>query len=139
MIAKGKIEKVREEYPVGSRIELIKMDDPQAPPIGTRGTVLGIDDIGSLLVKWDTGGRINVLLEEDECKKLTKICVTMEKKIRVSKEFEITPEELDRIMNDGENPFYDQMQELCTEENGTVNYDYAIADEDNQKTLVDWD
>ena len=99
MIAKEKIEKVREEYPVGSRIELIKMDDPQAPPIGTRGTVLGIDDIGSLLVKWDTGGRINVLLEEDECKKLAKICVMMEKKIMISKEFEITPEELDRIMN----------------------------------------
>ena len=99
MIEKEKIEKIREEYPVGSRIELVKMDDPQAPPIGTRGTVLGIDDIGSLLVKWDTGGRINVLLEEDECKKLTKICVTMEKKIMVSKEFEITPEELDRIMN----------------------------------------
>ena len=35
------------EYPAGTRVKLLKMDDIQAPPIGTLGTVSGIDDTGS--------------------------------------------------------------------------------------------
>ena len=37
------------------------MEDTQAPPIGTKGTVIGIDDIGSLMVRWDNGSGLNVL------------------------------------------------------------------------------
>jgi hypothetical protein len=40
------VERIRAQYPVGCRVELIKMDDIQAPPIGTKGTVTGVDDIG---------------------------------------------------------------------------------------------
>jgi hypothetical protein len=29
------------------------MDDPQAPPVGTKGTVYGVDDIGNIMVAWD--------------------------------------------------------------------------------------
>ena len=36
----------RSRYPKGARVELIRMDDPQAPPIGTKGTVLGVDAFG---------------------------------------------------------------------------------------------
>ena len=41
---------LREQYPPGTRVELLRMDDPQAPPIGTRGTVRGVDDTGSIMV-----------------------------------------------------------------------------------------
>ena len=41
---------LRTRYPAGTRVELIRMDDPQAPPVGTKGTVLGVDDVGSILV-----------------------------------------------------------------------------------------
>lgn len=41
------VEHIRERYPVGSRVELVRMNDVQAPPIGTKGTVIGVDDIGS--------------------------------------------------------------------------------------------
>jgi hypothetical protein len=41
------IEHLRETYPQGCRIELVRMDDVQAPPIGTKGTVVGVDDAGS--------------------------------------------------------------------------------------------
>ena len=41
------VERLRREYPVGCRVELVQMDDVQAPPIGTKGTVRGVDDIGS--------------------------------------------------------------------------------------------
>lgn len=61
---------IRREYPFGTRVELLKMDDMQAPPIGTKGTVLGVDDTGSLLMKWDNGSGLNVVYCEDKVKKL---------------------------------------------------------------------
>ncbi|MBB2481073.1 DUF4314 domain-containing protein [Bacillus sp. APMAM] len=64
------LEKLRLEFPVGSRVALVKMDDQQAPPIGTRGTVRGVDDIGSILVQWDNGGSLSVVFGEDECRKI---------------------------------------------------------------------
>lgn len=36
---KETIEMLRTEYPDGTRVRLVKMDDVQAPPIGTEGTV----------------------------------------------------------------------------------------------------
>lgn len=38
---------LRETYRKGTRVQLIKMDDVQAPPVGTKGTVIGVDDIGN--------------------------------------------------------------------------------------------
>lgn len=64
------VEKLKNEYPKGTRIELIKMDDAQAPKVGTKGTVLGVDDIGSLLVSWDNGSSLNVIYGEDKVKKI---------------------------------------------------------------------
>ncbi len=62
------IEALREAYPIGCRIELLSMNDPQAPPIGTRGTVTGVDDIGSIMVSWDNGSGLSVAYGEDQCK-----------------------------------------------------------------------
>ena len=62
------IRRIKEIYQEGMRIRLLKMDDVQAPPIGTEGTVLGVDDIGSVMVAWDNGSRLNVVLDEDEIK-----------------------------------------------------------------------
>lgn len=66
----SEIESLRKEFPVGARVVLVKMDDKQAPPIGTKGTVRGVDAIGSILVKWDNGSTLNVTYGEDICKKL---------------------------------------------------------------------
>lgn len=49
------VEQIKNQYPEGTRVELIHMDDKQAPPIGTRGTVRGVDDIGSIMVNWNNG------------------------------------------------------------------------------------
>ena len=35
--------RLREKYPAGTRIGLIEMDDCQAPPVGTLGTVTEVD------------------------------------------------------------------------------------------------
>lgn len=64
------VERLRREYPAGTRVELVRMDDAQAPPIGTRGTVLGVDDIGSIMVAWDTGSGLSVAYGVDLCRKV---------------------------------------------------------------------
>ena len=61
---------LRERFPQGARVELLRMDDPQAPPIGTRGTVRGVDDSGSVMVAWDGGGSLHVLYGVYECRKV---------------------------------------------------------------------
>ena len=67
---KQEVEHVRRMYPAGTRVELIAMDDPQAPPAGTLGTVLGVDDTGSLLMRWDNGSGLNVIWREDVVRKV---------------------------------------------------------------------
>ena len=64
------VSKVREQYPAGCRVELVRMDDVQAPPIGTRGTVIGVDDTASIMVSWDNGSGLNVVYGEDRCRKI---------------------------------------------------------------------
>jgi len=68
---KETVERVRRDYPAGCRVELVWMDDPQAPPIGTQGTVLGVDDIGSIMVRWDNGSGLHVAFGEDVCRKVS--------------------------------------------------------------------
>lgn len=65
-ISRKEKDRLREMYPDGTRVKLIQMDDVQAPPKGTLGTVVGIDDTGSLLMKWDSGGSLSVLYGVDE-------------------------------------------------------------------------
>ena len=58
---------IKQIYNKGTRLELKRTDNPQAPPIGTRGTVTGVDDSGSIMVDWDDGSRSNVVPLIDEC------------------------------------------------------------------------
>ena len=71
MISKEMIKTLKEVYPDGTRIKLIKMDDIQAPPKGTLGTVYGVDSIESILVKWDNGSTLNVIFKEDIIEKIS--------------------------------------------------------------------
>lgn len=59
------VKMIKAKYLSGMRVRLVKMDDIQAPPIGTEGTVRGVDDIGSILVAWDNGSKLNVIPDED--------------------------------------------------------------------------
>ena len=74
MISREIIEKLKEIYPVGTRVKLIQMEDVQAPPKGTLGRVYGIDAIGSILVKWDNGSTLNVIFREDIIEKISDKC-----------------------------------------------------------------
>lgn len=71
------VERIRREYPAGTRVELVQMDDAQAPPMGTRGTVTGVDDTASVMVDWDNGSHLHVIFGEDVICKLpavTTVC-----------------------------------------------------------------
>lgn len=59
------VEKSRELYPAGTRVELVEMDDPQAPPKGTRGTIWTVDDAGSIHVRWDNGSSLSLIYGVD--------------------------------------------------------------------------
>ena len=69
---KEQIELLRKKYPTGTRVELLQMEDMQAPPKGTKGTVYGVDDTGSLLVHWDNGSGLNVIYGVDSCRVVQK-------------------------------------------------------------------
>jgi hypothetical protein len=63
------VERLKKQYPAGCRVELLHMDDSQAPPVGTKGTVIGVDDIGSIMVRWDNGSGLSVAYGEDSCRR----------------------------------------------------------------------
>ena len=68
--SRAEIERLRRQYPEGTKVELVSMNDKQAPPAGTVGRVWGVDDAGSILVRWENGSSLSLIPEEDEFKVL---------------------------------------------------------------------
>lgn len=60
------IAEIKETYPVGTKVRLLYMDDCQAPPVGTCGTVTAVDDVGDIHVKWDNGSGLALIPEADK-------------------------------------------------------------------------
>lgn len=66
------VNRIKNHYPPGTRIELIAMNDPYDPvPSGTRGTVEHVDDEGQLHMKWDNGRTLAAVPGVDSFRKLT--------------------------------------------------------------------
>ena len=58
------------EHPmIGKRVKLIRMEDPDPIPVGTEGTIVGVDAIGYRM-KWDNGSNLNLLPDEDRWEEL---------------------------------------------------------------------
>ena len=64
------LESLRYRYPVGARVELTHMNDPFNTTLfpGEKGTVIHVDDIGTIHVKWDCGSSLGVVYGEDSCR-----------------------------------------------------------------------
>ena len=71
MPTRREVEQIKARYTKGLRIELIQMDDPHAPPAGTRGTIIAVDDVGDLVVAWDNGSGLNVVPGVDRVRIIT--------------------------------------------------------------------
>ncbi len=67
---KETIDRLRKDFPVGCRVELLRMDDSQAPPIGTLGSVVGVDSVATIHVDWDTGCGLGIVFGVDECRRV---------------------------------------------------------------------
>ena len=63
------LKQLREQYPPGTRVELVHMDDPYNRKLvpGCKGTVRCVDDIGTIHVRWDCGSSLGVVYGEDSC------------------------------------------------------------------------
>ena len=65
-----RIETLKSQYPSGCIVELIHMDDTQAPPKGTKGKVIHVDDAGTIHVDWDTGSTLGIVPGIDMVRKM---------------------------------------------------------------------
>ena len=64
-------ERLRTNYPSGTRIRLIQMgSDPRPVPPGTEGTVVGVDDAATVHVRWDNGSGLGLIWGEDSFEKI---------------------------------------------------------------------
>ncbi len=71
--SRKEVKKIKEQYPKGTRIELISMNDPYSSiESGTKGTVERVDDIGTLHMKWDNGRGLGLIPGEDNFKVLSR-------------------------------------------------------------------
>lgn len=70
-IGPEKLKQLKNYYPPGSRVMLLRMNDPYTKlQLGTKGTVTGVDDMGTIHVNWDSGSSLGVAFGEDKCKKI---------------------------------------------------------------------
>lgn len=69
--SKEQLEFLRKQYPPGTRVELISMNDPYSKlQPGDKGTVTFLDDIGTVFVDWDCGSGLGLVLGEDRFKRI---------------------------------------------------------------------
>ena len=59
--SREQIAALQRQYSRGTKVELLGMDDSQAPPTGTMGEVMGVDDAGQILVRWVTGSSLSLI------------------------------------------------------------------------------
>lgn len=72
-IDKETLKQIRETFPNGTRVELIKINDPNNKKLrpGAQGTVVAVDDVGTIHVAWDCNSFLGVVYGEDVCRKIT--------------------------------------------------------------------
>ena len=63
-------EKIRKEYPVGTQVVLVSMDDVHSPPVGTIGKVLHVDDMATVHVAWQNGSTLGAVYGADVIRKV---------------------------------------------------------------------
>lgn len=71
-ISKAILQALKEQYPKGTRVELIHMDDPYNTKLvpGCKGTVISVDSVGTIHVVWDCGSGLGVAYGADECREI---------------------------------------------------------------------
>ena len=65
------VERMREKYPPSTRVEVVSLcnEEEHLKP-GMKGTVVGVDNQPALLVDWDNGGSLYLLIGKDHIRVL---------------------------------------------------------------------
>lgn len=67
--SRKQLEYLRSQYPSGTRVKLISMNDPYSKlRSGDQGTIIFFDDIGTAFVDWDCGSHLGLVFGEDSFK-----------------------------------------------------------------------
>ena len=71
-LSRDVVERLKKEYPKGTRLVLISMDDPYSKlNSGDKGSVNYVDSAGTIHMKWDRGSRLGLVYGVDVFRKLT--------------------------------------------------------------------
>lgn len=69
---KESVNLIKQNYPAGTRIELLYMEDPFSPvPSGAKGTVNHVDSMGTIHMRWDNGRTLGLIPGVDSFRVLT--------------------------------------------------------------------
>ena len=70
IISRETLATLRAQYPKGTRVELVHMDDPYTKlTAGDIGTVNHVDDMGTIHINWDCGSSLGAVYGVDIVKK----------------------------------------------------------------------
>ncbi len=62
----------KKNFPKGTRVQLDRMgDDPNPIPDGTKGTVIAVDDTGTVICNFDNGRCLGICPEVDSFHKIS--------------------------------------------------------------------
>ena len=65
------VESLRRQYPAGTRVALVAMNDPYTKlKPGDEGAVIAVDDAGTIHIQWDSGSTLGAVYGEDSIRKL---------------------------------------------------------------------
>lgn len=125
---RNEIENIKKEYPKGTLVELIKMDDQQAPPRGSIGVVEHVDSMGQLHMNWKHGGSIALVPGVDQFKII--------KRYKVRKVHDNVLDNNILVLDDTLGTGFPLVNQLETD---TELWIYDLADYLNEKiTSLDW-
>lgn len=69
--SREEVEAVKKQFPEGSRVECVHINDPFSPVYaGERGTVDCVDGIGTIHIRWDNGRHFGAALGEDSVRRI---------------------------------------------------------------------
>ena len=84
--ARRQAQRYKEQYPPGTRLMLLSMEDPYAPvESGTRGTVKTVDDMGQIHMLWDNGRTLALVPGKDSFRTLTESELAQEARLKNGK------------------------------------------------------
>lgn len=61
------VDVIKEQYPEGCKVELLNMNDTYIQmPRGLKGTVIFVDDIGTVHIDWDNGSSLGACIMDGD-------------------------------------------------------------------------